>query len=759
MLQISQKTEIITIICNFTAKIIYQFLFMIKNMLAVMAAAVLCSFSASAINFVPLPNDVKYGEGTYLLKKGLAIKGGNQFNVTYLTERLDRVFDFKTTATSGEAAIVFASDASLGNEAYTLEVGEKGVMIKSSSIAGEFYAIQTLLQMLPPDVYREVSGANGMQLKEWALPYIKIIDSPRFAYRGSMFDVSRTFFDKAFILRHLDVMAYHKLNKFHWHLTDDNGWRIEIKKYPKLTQVGAWRGKNEALPPAYNSGPDSFGGYYTQQDIKEIVAYAAERNIEIIPEIDLPGHSKAIAVSYPEILCHHDEFIQSVQGEVGNVFCVGNEANYKMLDNIFKEVAALFPSQYINIGGDEVATANWKVCPSCQALMQKMGYDNEKQLMNYFVERMEKIAAKHGKKIAGWHDIVVGDISRDNLVVAWKSRNATDAIMKGFPTVMQPAEYCYFDMKHSLIERGHTWAAIVSVEKAYSFDPLSTFNLTDDQKKLVVGPAGGLWTEMLFFPPHFADYQLYPRMCAIAEVGWTEQNLRNYEDFDGRLKESHFARMWNMGLKFRIPTPEIAASQNAAGEWSVYAESPYDNMVVRYTCDGTSPDCSSPIANGKITASDARKLRFATFFNDVKSIDVEVPGCHKYLTPATHVTTSFDTYNWSGAENLEKYDFTKYMRTSNLPKAGDYILYAFEEPLTCEKITVQTNDPVNQFFGITEGHVEVNYADGSTVNAGDFDMYNRVVIDPVSKPVNSVKIVVDGTCEEKQVSIQCLKIE
>lgn len=724
-----------------------------------MAAAVLFSISAPAVNFVPLPNDVKYGEGTFLLKKGLAIKGGNKFNVNYLTERLDRVFEFSTAATAGEAAIVFDTDSSLGDEAYTLEVGENGVIIRSSSRSGEFYAIQTLLQMLPPDVYREVSGADGMQLKEWNLPYIKISDSPRFAYRGSMFDVSRTFFDKDFILRHLDMMAYHKLNKFHWHLTDDNGWRIEIKRYPKLTEVGAWRGKNEALPPAYNSGPDSYGGYYTQKEIKEIVAYAAERNIEIIPEIDLPGHSKAIAVSYPEILCNHDEFIQSVQGEVGNVFCVGNEANYKMLDNIFKEVAELFPTQYIHIGGDEVATANWKVCPACQNLMKKLGYTDEKQLMNYFVERMEKIAAKHGKKIAGWHDIVVGDLSRDNLVVAWKSRNATDAIQKGFPTVMQPAEYCYFDMKHTKAERGHTWAGLVSVEKAYSFDPLSTFNLTEEQKKLVVGPAGGLWTEMLFFPPHFADYQLYPRMCAIAEVGWTEQSLRKYEEFDCRLKESHFARLWNMGLKFRIPMPEIAAARNASGEWSVYAEAPYDNMVVRYTCDGTSPDCSSPVVKGRITAKDPRNLRFATFFNDVKSIDAEVPGCHTYLTPATSVTTSFEYSSRASVENLEKYDFSKYMRTTNLPKAGDFVLFTFEEPLKCNKITVQTNDPVNNFFGITEGHVEVNYSDGTTVNAGNFDMYNRVTVEPVCKEVKSVKIVVDGTCEEKQVSIQCLKIE
>lgn len=736
--------------------------------------------AAQTINFVPKPVSVEYTGGSLTLDKNLMIAGGDQWNVNYLKKHLDAVFDFDVkiygqqnrkkgiqTLEFHHGMIEFVKNNELPEEAYGIEVSPESVIISSSSRSGEFYAIQTLLQMFPAGIYRPVSNKeDGLMLKTVSLPCIRVCDAPRFSYRGNMLDVSRTFFSKEYVLRHLDFLAYHKINKFHWHLVDDNGWRIEIKKYPKLTQVGAWRGKNCALPPAYNSGPDAYGGFYTQEDIKEIVKYASERNIEVIPEIDLPGHSKGIAASYPEILCHHNLELQSVQGEVKNVFCVGREENYKMLENIFKEIAALFPSQYINIGGDEVATENWKYCAECQAIMKKMGYTDEGHLLGYFVERLDKIIHKLGKKMGGWHDIVVADnIEKDALVVAWKSRNAMDAINKGFQTVMQPGEYCYIDMKYSPRERGHQWAAIVSMEKIYSFDPTGTFPMTEEQKKLVVGPAAGLWTEMLFFPPHFSEYQMFPRLCALSEIGWTPQEQRDYKEFDARLEASHFARLYNMGIKFRIPYPEIKVLKSKIdGDGNMTyalltAKSPYANMVVRYTTDGSEPTLSSPVLTGEIIAENPKNLRFATFFCDVKSITLEVPDCHNYLTPITKVSTSFEVNKRFPLENLEKYDFKKYFRSASLPKEGDYVLYSFEQPVECAKITVQTNDPVNHFFGVTEAHVEYSFDGVNFVNAGDFDMYNKVVIENPEKAVKAVKIVVDGEGEQKQVSIQCLKIE
>lgn len=739
-----------------------------RRLLCAFVLIVMTSFNAAyarTVDFVPLPKSVNYTEGEFVMNKQLKIYGGEQFNVSYLQEHLNRVFDFTVpvAATRPEANIQFNSVKTMGVEDYTITVLKDRIIISSGAKAGEFYAIQTLLQMMPAGVYNPAAkGPYRMLLKEWSVPCCEIADSPRFAYRGSMFDISRTFFDKEFMLRHLDYMAYHKINKLHWHLVDDNGWRIEIKKYPKLTQVGAWRGKDEALPPAYNSGPDSYGGYLTQEEIKEIVAYATQRNIEIIPEIDLPGHSKSIAVSYPEILCSHDEDVLSVQGESKNVFCVAKENNYRILENIMKEVASLFPSRYICIGGDEVATDSWKYCKDCQALMKKMGYENEKQLMQYFVERMEKICAKYGKKIAGWDDITVGNISRDNMVMAWRGKKAgMNSVSLGFPTVMQIGEFCYIDMKYSLLERGHTWAAIVSMEKIYSFDPVGSLDIPADKVDKVLGPQAGLWTEMLFFPPHFAEYQMFPRLCALSEIGWTPQEKRQYTDFDRRLDKSHFERMLNMGIRFRIPYPkmDVVEPQQADGCWKVNASAPYDNMVVRYTTDGTTPTLNSPVVNGTIFSNDPQNLRFATFFADLSSITIDIPQSHKYLTPVTRVTSSCAENKSFPMSNLEKYEFRRYMRTAKYPVEGDWILYTFESPVECGKITVQTNDPINQFFGIAEGHVEISYDGSSFEKCDTFNMYNRVVVDNITRPVHAVKIVVDGPGEYKAVSVQCLKIE
>ena len=712
-------------------------------------------------DFVPQPAWVQYGNenpliGSFTLDKNVKIVGGDPFNVQYLQEHLHRVLDYSGDSWNpySPGSIEFVRTKSFPEEGYAIEVTTGRILISSTTRTGEFYAIQTLLQMLPPQVYRKVSGPDAMLIRQWEIPALTIVDQPRFAWRGSMFDVSRNFFDKAYILRHLDWLAYHKINKFHWHLTDDNGWRVEIKKYPKLTSVGAWRGDNEALQPSFNSGGERYGGFYTQDDLREIVAYAADRGIEIIPEIDLPGHSKALAVSYPEVVCRHDADVTSVQGEVHNVLCVGREKNYVMLENILKEIAAIFPSKYIHVGVEEVATDSWKHCPDCQALMKKLGYTDETQLLGYFTERLEKILAKYGKTLEGWEDIVAGEsLSRNDLVLVWHRQNVLQqAIDAGFPVVTQNCDYLYFDMKHTPAERGHSWASLIDIEKVYSFDPMQGLSLKPGQEQQVKGLQGGLWTELLFYPPHFSEYQLFPRLCALSEIGWTPQELRDYADFDARLTHTHFERMWYMGIHFRIPAPEV----DARGQ----VRCPYPNMVVRYTFDGSEPTVSSPVLTGPVVTDQPEKLRFATFFGDVKSMTVGIPGAQKYLTPAVHVATSFDVNSRYPLENLEKYEEMQYMRTARGPQKGDYVLFTFDEPLTCRRLTVQTADPKNNFYGITDGHVEVQYSGSPAfVPAGKpFDMYNRVVFSP-AKPVQAVKIVVDGPGEGKPVSIQHLIIE
>jgi N-acetyl-beta-hexosaminidase len=706
-------------------------------------------------DFVPMPAQVRSLDAApFILDKNTQIVGGDAFNVSYLREHFARIIDpVGDSWKKGEPGrIEFVRTRSFPAEGYSIEVADNHIRVTSTTKTGEFYAIQTLLQMLHPQVYRRVSGPDAMLLRQWEIPAVEIVDQPRFEWRGSMFDVSRTFFDKDYILRHLDWLAYHKINKFHWHLTDDNGWRMEIKKYPKLTQVGAWRGRNEALEPAFNSGEERYGGYYTQEEMKEVVAYAAARNIEVIPEFDMPGHSKALAVSYPEMVCKHDSDIKSVQGEVHNVLCVGREKNYVILENIIKEMAAIFPSKYFHIGVEEVATESWKHCPECQAVMKKNGYTDEKQLQGYFAQRMENILAKYGKTLEGWEDIIPTEtLSRNDLVLVWHNQNVLQkALDAGFPAVTQNCFYLYFDMKQTPAERGHTWAAIIDAEKVYSFDPLQDLDLSDGKERLVKGLQGGLWAELLYYPPHFSEYQLYPRMCALSEVGWTPQEKRNYADFDGRLSRTHFERLWQMGIRFRIPAPEVDEHGNV--------RCPYPNMVVRYTFDGSEPTANSPVLTGPVVTDRPERLRFATFYNDIKSITVEVPGARKYLTPATHAETNIDLNPRYPIGNLEKYE-GRPIRSAGAVKAGDYVLYTFDEPLTCQRITVQTADPVNIFYGVTTGHVEVLY-DGADAysKVGDFDMYNRVAFVP-AKAVKAVRIVMDGPCEGKPVYIQPLIIE
>ena len=295
--------------------------------------------ASDKIDFVPKPASVEYLPGQFTIDRNMSVSGGDSWNMAYLKKHLDRVFDFDVKIGTKGSSINFEKGNGFGEEGYSIEITEKGITVTSSSRAGEFYAIQTLLQMMPAAVYKECSTkVSGMMLKKMAVPCLKITDSPRFSYRGSMLDVSRTFFDKEYILRHLDFLSYHKINKFHWHLVDDNGWRIEIKKYPELTKTGAWRGRDCALPPAYNSGADPYGGFYTQEEIKDVIEYADERGITIIPEVDLPGHMVAALAAYPELGCFGGPYeVRKTWGIANEVLCPGKESTFTFLEDVLAE--------------------------------------------------------------------------------------------------------------------------------------------------------------------------------------------------------------------------------------------------------------------------------------------------------------------------------------------------------------------------------------------------------------------------------------
>lgn len=730
-------------------------------LLFVMALPLFCAGQESCLNIIPKPQHVKVDEGKFKINSETSILCNDDFIAGYLKEHLDKATGFDIARKTYKASdklccnhILLDINASYDTpqEGYELNITPEKIIVKASDRKGCFYAVQTILQLLPATVY-----GNATKFEKWEIPALEITDAPRFSYRGAMMDVSRTFFELDYIYKFIDWLAYHKMNRFHWHLSDDNGWRIEIKKYPFLTQKGAWRGPDEVIPSAYGSGNKRYGGYYTQEEVKKVIKYAAERNIEIIPEIDMPGHSKAVIGSYPETGCKNETEFVSVNGEVKNVWCVGNHNNYKMIDGIIRELAALFPSKVIHIGGDEVNMDNWKECPVCQQFMKEQGMEKEVELQNYFVRRVEDIVSKYGKISGGWDEILDGGELKDETVVyAWKSvKRAIESIKKNQPTVLQVGEYCYLDMKQSPAERGHSWAGVVTLEKTYSLDPFGTFNVTQEQEKLILGVQGGLWAELLNKPARFSEYQYFPRLCAIAEIGWTEQEKRDYDDFYYRLSKTHYDRLFNMGIAFRVAPPDVVYEDNV-----LKVSLPYNWAVVRYTTDGSEPVATSNIYRGDIVTHSPENFRFATFYKDVlKSISVDAKNLPPtdYMTPEVSVESSFGESKSFPVKNATDYNFNSYWRTDRTGKAGDYIVYNFKVPVDCSKITLVSGIPNIDLYGVTDGYVEYTYNGTDWIKGEEF-IDNKAVILP-DNPVKAVKIVFTNTTDALCVAIQDLRIE
>lgn len=716
-------------------------------------------------NLIPQPVQVEPQAGQFILKKGFnsyltSSDYENQMN--WLVEKgWEKLFVFEVVAprkvvTKQDLSlegVFFFHEAGMEPESYRLEITPTQIRLTAGDQAGMFYAVQTLLQMLPPAIY----GAQDLELREYALDCVTITDQPRYAYRGLMLDVSRTFYTADQVKEILNWMAVHKLNRMHWHLTDDNGWRIEIKKYPQLTEKGAWRGVGEVTPPAYHQGNGRYGGYYTQREIKEVIRYAAERNIEIIPEIDLPGHSRSLVGSMPQMACESDKAYISINGETNNVVCVGNEKNYKILENIIKEVANLFPSQYIHIGGDEVDLTSWNNCPHCQQLLKEKGLEDSRLLLNEFASRMENILKKYGKTMAGWEEITEGDQHRpETIFTAWHGvKEVQKCLDKGYKAVMQMCEYNYFDMKYSVAERGHNWAGIIPLEKAYSFDPESLFP-DFAAKGQIMGVQAGMWSELLGYPARFIEHQLFPRTCALAEVGWTPAQLKDYDNFEERMYQAHFARLYHMGIAFRVAPPEVLYEDGI-----LWVKPPHNSSVIRYTTDGSQPTAASPVYRATIATEQPENYRFATFFGDeLSSISVGASNIdlYHYLQPKTTIETNM---TFRKAQELEAtltcYDYKKVARTDRPIQAGDYLIYHFEEPVTCKRITVETGRPGISFYGVSNGYVEYSTDGSHYEKAGEFE-YNQVSFLP-EKAVKSVRIVITDINDWYMAEFQNLKIE
>lgn len=404
-------------------------------------------------------------------------------------------------------------------EGYKITTDKNGVKIEATDEAGLFYGIQTILQIVE---------------NEGAVPHGTIIDEPRFAYRGMMLDVSRHFFDKDFVLKQIDALARYKMNRLHLHLTDAAGWRIEIKKYPRLTQLGAWRDHpvwkvwwNSGRRYAEEGSENAHGGYYTQDDIREIVAYAAERHITIIPEIEMPAHSEEALTAYPEFSCTHEPYKQAD-------FCVGNEKTFEFLENVLSEIIELFPSEYIHIGGDEAGKASWKSCPLCQKRMKQEGLKDVNELQSYLIERVEKFVNSKGRQIIGWDEILEGGLAPNATVMSWRgTEGGLKAAASGHKAIMSPGTHCYLDQyqdaPHTLPE---AIGGYLPLKKVYSYNPIPD-TLNCEQAKLIYGVQGNLWAEYIPTPEHM-EMMIYPRILAIAEVGWSAVEVKNFDCFRNR---------------------------------------------------------------------------------------------------------------------------------------------------------------------------------------------------------------------------------
>jgi len=594
------------------------------------------------------------------------------------TVRLCKTLILESKRSGAPIPVEFKKDSTLSNlEGYTLKVPAQGaITISAPTATGAFYGFQTLQQL----------SADGK------LPVCVIEDAPRFAWRGLMLDEARHFMGKAYVKHLLRTMAAHKLNKFHWHLTDDQGWRIEIKQYPQLTKIGAWRGPGTKAPVAkWDSklplAKKKYGGFYTQKDIKEIVAYAQSLHIEIMPEIDVPGHAMAIALSYPQVLPKTDkETGKGVHNLSGNVLSVVNPDVYRMLDDIFGEIAGLFPSPYIHVGGDEVNVNAWKASPEHRAYMEKHGMKNPHQLQNMFMLRLEKMLKAHGKTLMGWNEIMHGgNLSKDTGVMAWISIGAgINAAKQGYPTVMAVGPHNYFDMTYPGPNepRSHWWAGAISTQRAYDWNPLFADQLNAEQQKNILGVQCCLWTEFVTDPEN-ADYKLWPRACATAEVGWTMQEKRNWDGFSNRLGR-HLDILDALNVQYRVKPPQPVIKQGEIAIKPPYVDAP---AKILYTLDGTDPKPGkAQIYKGeKFDVSEASKLRSLTIRPNGRVSKI-VKGAIK------EPVGKWDKKSF-GREDFLLFDITKVLDTS-----GNWIAeikyQKGKDPLEVESLSVLENGKV-----------------------------------------------------------------
>ena len=708
----------------------------------------LLSISALSAQIIPQPLSESRPGGSFTItdKSCLVYNSSVRDAAMYLLEHLP----FKQILSSQKVMdgdIELNINHFLAPEGYRLTIDNKNIRIIGGSYAGVFNGIQTLLQLLPEDIY-----AKKTRLPV-TVPCCTIEDNPKLDYRGFMLDVARTWISADRVKRYIDLMAHLKLNKLHFHLTDDEGWRIEIKSHPKLATIGGFRGGDSPLFPRYAKFDEKWGGYYTQEELRDIVTYAAQRNIEVIPEIDMPGHSKGLGAIYPDILCNYTPDTSRTNGiDIRNVWCAAKESNYALIEDIIREMSTIFTSEYIHIGGDEVNMSQWKKCPDCQRLKAEKGLKDEKQIEDYFMARTTEILAKYGKKPAVWNEAIEGGLlPKSTRVHGWESiKKCLASTSKGYPTIIMPGHYFYLDMKQSASEPGHTWAAIIDAKKLLSFD-LEKQGFTAEHLKNIAGIEASFFSELyIAHNPEsndYLDYMLFPRLVALSEIAWSH-SPRSWEEFYTALKNSHYARMDAMGITYRLESPKVSYSDGRL------TASTADGSTLYYTDTRTGK-------RYRYTKPVVTNTPYAYEFESRKGSGVsKKTGSKEYfarLTPAVTVTTSLPCSTKTPITNAAKYT-NSIVRTTRAAKAGDWIEYRFTEPLTCREIGLQTGHIHLRRCIMLGGYIEVSY-DGKNFTRA-VDLYEGGgIVKPIA-PVHAVRVVATSCSDaEDQIVIHSLNIK
>jgi len=616
--------------------------------------------SINAVSFIPKPNQLEVLDGTFTLNKSTTVYCDEDFNIAgdFLAQFIEKGTGFQLKNTSEkDADIVIKKDSLQAKDGYSLVISGDGILINASDAGGAFYAIQTLRQSMPFQIEKKDSFKNN----KIEIPQLKIKDAPAFKYRGMHLDVGRHLFSAEFIKKYIANLAMLKMNYFHWHLTEDQGWRIEIKQYPKLAKHAAYR--SETLIGHYNDTPQKYdgkpyGGFYTQDEIKEIVAFAAKHNVTIIPEIEMPGHSQAALSAYPELGCTGAKVsVATKWGVFPNIYCP-NEQTFTFLENVLTEVMDLFPGDYIHIGGDEAPKTQWKKCNHCQNLIKELDLKDENGLQSYFITRMEQFINSKGKKIIGWDEILEGGLAPNATVMSWRGTNgAIEAAKEGHEVILTPISHAYFDYYQSnKSDEPLAIGGFLPLKKVYSFNPIPK-ELNKEESKFVLGAQGNVWTEYMK-TEEFVEYMVFPRILAMSEVTWsgaTADIELDYPNFISRV-EPFLERLNALDINYANHLYEVEGKLIKENE-NIYYQltSPSKGIEIKYSIDGTEVSEKSISYLDKILLTENTLIKARGFKNGdlVSKTFEDAINFHKAIKGRVNLNVEpHKSYNAGGKEAL-----------------------------------------------------------------------------------------------------------